>query len=298
MERTDEQLARLPSGIELCYDTFGSAEDRAMLLIMGLSGPMIWWSPEFCSQLAERGFFVIRFDNRDIGRSTNVGGHPIRRRHTVQAVVRGTRGRPPYTLSDMADDTVGLLDHLGIERANLVGVSMGGMIAQTLTLEHPERVLSLTSIMSTTGNRRVGWQDPRILPLFFRSRAVDRAAYVRQWCGVAELIGSPGYPTPRAEEEALAEATFDRGLNPDGVARQTQAILAQPDRTRALRAVTVPTLVIHGLADKMVNVSGGRATAAAIPGAELILVPGMGHDLPPAVWPQVLGAIERTARRV
>jgi pimeloyl-ACP methyl ester carboxylesterase len=292
-----EQVARLSNGIEICYDTFGSRSDPALLLIMGLSGPMIWWSPEFCQQLADRGFHVIRFDNRDVGRSTTLPGRAVRRRHTVGAYIRGTRGRPPYTLSDMAADAVGLLDHLGISRAHIVGVSMGGMIAQTIVLEHPERVRSLVSMMSSTGRRAVGWQDPRLFPLLLRSRGVDRASYVRQSLAVARMIGSPAYPTAREEAERLAGETFDRGVTRDGVGRQIQAIMAQPDRSRSLRDVTVPTLVIHGLADKMVHVSGGRATAEAIPGAELMLIPGMGHDLPMAVWPAVLDRIESTARR-
>lgn len=297
MPRSDESTAQLPTGIELAYDTFGSRRDPAVLLIMGLSGPMIWWSEEFCSQLADRGFFVIRFDNRDIGRSTKMSQHPVRRSDTIRAFVKGSRGRPPYTMSDLAGDSMGLLDHLEIEQANITGVSMGGMIAQTIAIEYPERVLSLVSVMSTTGKRWVGWQDPRIFPLLLRPRGSDKATYVAQSKVVQRLIGSPGYPTPGADEQALAEATYDRGLSASGVVRQMEAILAQPDRTARLRTLDVPTLVIHGLSDKMVNVSGGRATAAAVPRAELMLVPGMGHDLPPALWPTVIDGIERTARR-
>ena len=293
----DEQTARLPNDMELCYDTFGDPDDPAVLLVMGLSGPLIWWHPDFCEQLADRGFFVVRFDNRDIGRSTKVAGKLMRRSDAVAAFVRGTRGRPPYTLSDMAADAIGLLDHLEIARAHVTGVSMGGMIAQTMAIEHPARVLSLVSMMSTTGRRVVGWQDPRILPLLLRGRAVDRDAYVRQSMTVWKLIGSPGYSTPRAEEQALAEETYDRGLSPDGVIRQMQAILAQPDRSSALADLDIPAMVIHGLSDKMVHVSGGRATAEAIPGCELLLIPGMGHDMPPAMWPAFIDGIERTARR-
>lgn len=297
MQRTDEATAVLPNGIRLCYDTFGDPSDPAVLLIMGLSGPMIWWSPDFCSQLAERGFFVIRFDNRDIGRSSRVEGVPIRRTDTIRAVLRGTRATPPYTLSDMAADSVGLLDQLGIGRAHIMGVSMGGMIAQTIAIEHPTRVLSLVSMMSTTGRRSVGWADPRLLPLFFRRRPRDKEEFIKEWFVVFEMIGSPGYPTPADEEQALAEATFLRARESDGAARQLLAILAQPDRTKPLHEVRVPTLVVHGLADRLVHVSGGRATAAAVPGAELLLIPRMGHDLPTAVWPEILDGFERTARR-
>ena len=174
---------------------------------------------------------------------------------------------------------------------------MGGMIAQTMAIEYRDRVLSLVSMMSTTGRRVVGWQDPRIFPLLLRGRAVDRQDYVRQSMAVWRLIGSPGFSTPRGEEEALAAATYDRGLSPDGVIRQMQAIMAQPDRTVALQQLDIPAMVIHGLSDRMVNVSGGRATAAAIAGCELLLVPGMGHDMPPDLWPSFIDGIERTARR-
>lgn len=297
MRRSDEQTAHLPTGIDICYQTFGDAGDPALLLVMGLAGPLIWWEEDLCAQLAERGFFVIRYDNRDVGRSTKLRGGSVRRVATITTALRGPYARPPYTMSDMARDAVGLLDHLGVERAHLTGVSMGGMIAQTVTIEHPSRVLSLVSIMSTTGGRRVGWQDPRLLPMLLRNRGADRESYVRQSMVVSKLIGSPAYPSPVERERALAEATYDRGLSPQGVVRQMQAILAQPNRARSLRAVTVPVLVVHGLADKMVHVSGGRATARAIPGAELMLIPGMGHNLPREVWPAIIDGIERTARR-
>ncbi len=295
--RSEEQTARLTTGIELCYDTFGDPDDPALLLVMGLSGPLIWWHPDFCTKLAERGFFVIRFDNRDIGHSTSVAGKHVRRSNAVSAFLRGKRGRPPYTLSDMAADAIGLLDHLGIARANVTGVSMGGMIAQTMAIEYPARVLSLVSIMSTTGRRAVGWQHPRILPLLMRRRATNKDDYVRQSMTVWRLIGSPGFPASADEEQWLAEETYDRGLSPDGVFHQVQAILAQPDRTPALRELEIPAMVIHGMSDRMVHVSGGRATAEAIPGCELMLVPGMGHDLPLPLWPMFVDAIERTASR-
>jgi pimeloyl-ACP methyl ester carboxylesterase len=290
-----ENTASLPNGIELCYDTFGSPEQPALLLIMGLAGPLNWWSPDLCRLLASRGFFVIRYDNRDVGKSTKLRDLGGTRRDVVRGFVRSKT--PPYTISDMAADAVGLLDHLGVERSHVTGVSMGGMIAQTLAIEHPERVLSLVSIMSTTGRRTVGWQDPRLLPMLLGRGARTREQVIAQSARTWATIGSPGYPTPPAEIHERAGETFDRGMSAAGVVRQTQAVLAQPDRTALLGTLTLPALVIHGLSDRLVHVSGGRATANAIPGAELLLIPGMGHDLPRPLWPTFADAIERTARR-
>ncbi|MEI2714550.1 MAG: alpha/beta fold hydrolase [Nocardioides sp.] len=290
-----ESLATLSTGVEICFQTFGSPDGDPLLLVMGLGGPMIWWDEEFCQQLADHGFFVIRYDNRDTGRSTK-----IKARATRTRLVRAFAGRgapPPYTLTDMSDDAFALLDHLDIDAAHIVGVSMGGMIVQTMALAHPERVLSMTSIMSTTGRRTVGWQHPKLLPMLIAPRGPGKAAYAETSARMWRMIGSPGYPKPVEESRALAEATFDRGFSASGVMRQMLAILDQPDRSRALRELRVPSLVIHGLSDRMVHVSGGRATAAAIPGAELILVPGMGHDMPPALFGDFAEAIRRTADR-
>jgi pimeloyl-ACP methyl ester carboxylesterase len=200
-------------------------------------------------------------------------------------------------MSDLAQDAIGLLDHLGVSSAHVTGVSMGGMIAQTLAIEHPERVLSLVSIMSTTGKRSVGWQHPSLFPMLLRREASDREGYIRQAERIWGMIGSPVYPSPAEEIRERAGETFDRGVSIRGVIRQMQAVLVQPDRTQALADVRVPTLVIHGLRDRMVHVSGGRATAAAVPGAELLLVPGMGHDLPRRLWPVFVDGIDRTASR-
>ncbi|MDX6300144.1 MAG: hypothetical protein QOF53_1358 [Nocardioidaceae bacterium] len=290
---SEEQLASLPSGIELCYQTFGDATSDPLLLVMGLGGPMTWWDPEFCRMLADAGFFVIRYDNRDTGRSTRVQGRVTRR--TLAEGFVGRRSRAPYTLDDMAGDAFGLLDHLGIGAAHVVGVSMGGMIVQTMALLRPERVLSMTSIMSTTGRRSVGWQDPRLLPLLAARSVQSREAYVASSARLWKVIGSPGYPETRDTVQARAAETWDRGVTADGVARQMMAILAQPDRSRRLRELTMPVLVIHGLNDKMVHVSGGRATSRAIPGSELILVPGMGHDVPGPLRETFVEAIRRTA---
>jgi pimeloyl-ACP methyl ester carboxylesterase len=262
---------------------------------MGLGSPLNWWDPELCSMLARRGYYVITFDNRDVGRSTKVPGR-VTRRMLVRAFT-GIRVHAPYSMSDLARDAFALLDHLGIDSAHLVGVSMGGMIVQTMAIEAPTRVRSLTSIMSTTGKRTVGWQHPRLFPVLLKPVRPGKEAYADGSVEMWHLIGSPGYPRPEEETRRVAEETFDRGLSASGTLRQMMAILTQPNRTERLHAVRVPTLVVHGLADRMVHVSGGRATAAAIPGAELLLVEGMGHDLPPELFATFVDAIDRTARR-
>ena len=293
-----EQFAPLPGGVEICYQTFGDPSGDPLLLVMGLGGPMTWWSPEFCAALADAGFYVIRFDNRDTGRSSRMKGR-VTRRTLLRSFVSppSRRPRPSYTLDDMADDAFGLLDHLGIDAAHVCGISMGGMIVQSMALLHPERVLSLTSMMSTTGRRTVGWQDPRLLPRLLERRATTREAYVASSARFWSVIGSVGYPDTDEAVLARAAETWDRGVSASGVARQMVAILAQPDRTKRLRELQVPALVIHGLDDKMVHVSGGRATSHAIPGSELLLVPGMGHDLPVELQDTFVDAIRRVATR-
>jgi len=290
-----ERVATLPTGIDICYETFGDPSGDPLLLVMGLGGPMTWWNPSFCRLLAENGFFVIRYDNRDVGRSTKL---PVRvTRRMILRAFAGLRVRTPYTLSDMAADGFALLDHLGFGRAHVVGISMGGMIVQTMALDDPGRVLSLTSIMSTTGRRSVGWADPRLLPMLVAKRQRTRDAYVETSARFWKEIGSPLYPDTLEQVHARAAETFDRGVSASGVARQMLAILAQPDRSRPLHGLRVPSLVIHGMADRMVHVSGGRATSHAIPGAELLLVPGMGHDLPVPLHETFVEAIRRTADR-
>lgn len=296
MERSAEATVALPNGVELSFDTFGEPTKPAVLLIMGLGGPLNWWHPELCDRLSDAGFFVIRYDNRDVGRSTKFNGQGGTRRAVVRAYSR-VGAKPPYTMSDMAGDALGLLDHLGIGQAHVTGVSMGGMIAQTLAIEHSTRVLSLVSIMSTTGRRSVGWQHPRLFPLLLGRSRPDRDSVIARSVHTWDVIGSPAYPTPPDETRERAGETYDRGISPSGIARQMQAIVAQPDRTHLLGEVRVPTMVIHGLSDRLVHVSGGRATARAIPGAELMLVPGMGHDLPRELWPVFVDGITRTAHR-
>jgi pimeloyl-ACP methyl ester carboxylesterase len=290
-----ELYAPVSTGVELCYQTYGDPTDEPMILLMGLASPLNWWDPELCSILARRGYFVITLDNRDVGRSTKVPG-----RVTRAMLVRAFAGLPvhaPYSLSDMARDAFALLDHLGIDSAHVVGVSMGGMIAQTMAVEQPDRVRSLTSMMSTTGKRTVGWQHPRLFPALLRPVHPGREAYADSSVAMWHLIGSPGYPRPEEHTRSVADETFDRGLSASGSLRQMMAILTQPNRTDRLHDLRVPTLVIHGLADRMVHVSGGRATAAAVPGAELVLIDKMGHDLPAELFTTFVDAIDRTASR-
>ena len=290
-----ELFATVAPDVKLCYQTFGSADGEPLLLVMGLGGPMNWWDPELCTMLAEAGFHVVRFDNRDTGRSSRLS-----RRVTRSQLVRsffGRGGRPPYTLDDMADDAFGLMDHLGWDSAHVVGVSMGGMIVQTMAIAQPARVRSLTSIMSTLGKRSVGWQHPSLLPMLVAKRGPGREAYVATSARVWQAIGSPGYPVDDETVRSRAEETFDRGVSASGVLRQMLAILNQPDRSRALKALRMPVAIVHGSADKMVHVSGGRATARVIPGAELLVIDGMGHDMPTELFETYSDVIRRTADR-
>jgi pimeloyl-ACP methyl ester carboxylesterase len=291
---SEELFAPVGREVELCYQTFGTPDEDPLLLVMGLGGPMTWWDAELCRLLADRGFYVIRFDNRDSGRSSRGVGRVTRA--TLLRAATGRRVRAPYSLADMADDAFGLLDHLGLESAHVCGVSMGGMIAQTMAIAHPERVRSLTSIMSTTGKRTVGWQHPSLLPTFLGRRA-GRAGYIEASVKTWKIIGSPAYPADEERTRAQAAETYDRGVTASGTLRQMMAILTAPNRSPKLRALKMPALVVHGLADKMVHVSGGRATAAAIHGCELLLIDGMGHDLPPALYETFADAIARTAKR-
>jgi pimeloyl-ACP methyl ester carboxylesterase len=280
--------------IDLCYETFGDPADPAMLLIMGLGTQMLGWQEEFCEQLAARGFFVVRYDNRDIGRSTVFGEAPV---PTIAQIVRRDKRAASYTLAEMAADGVGLLDHLGIERAHVVGASMGGMIAQTIAARRPERVLSLASIMSSTGSRWRGQPALRTYRRFLKPIPASRDGYVKQVAALFDWIGSPGFDNDAPALRELLGRMYDRGFDAGSSARQLAAILASGDRTSELRHITAPTVVIHGSADKLVSPSGGRATARAIPGARLVMIEGMGHDLPRGAWPQILDAIVENAGR-
>lgn len=281
------------NGIEIVYETIGDPSNPPLLLVMGLGTQLIHWDLELCELFAERGFYVIRFDNRDAGRSTYVDA-PV---PNIRRAMAGLKIDAPYLLDDMADDVFGLLDHLGIEAAHVAGASMGGMIAQTMAIRRPERVLSLTSIMSTTGERRAGRPKLRVWGVLLRRAPRDKDAAVEYFVRVFRMIGSKGFPADEDRIRAHAAEAYDRGHSPAGTGRQLAAIMASGDRTDRLRGLQVPTLVFHGRDDPLIPFRGGRATADAIPGARLIGIPGMGHDLPRQVWPQLVGAVAETAAR-
>jgi pimeloyl-ACP methyl ester carboxylesterase len=280
------------NGIEIEYDSFGSAADRPLLLIMGLGGQSLMWDEGFCEALAERGQFVVRYDNRDVGLSTKFDSAGIPNvLELMQQSAAGAKLAVPYTLDDMADDAAGLLDALGLGTAHVCGASMGGMIAQTLAIRHGGRLRSLTSIMSSTGNPSLPPAKPEAMAVLMTPPPTDRAgsldAAVRTW----RTIGSPGFPFDEAEVRARSAALYDRSNHPAGQARQLAAIMAHGNRVPRLAGVRAPTLVIHGTDDPLVPVHGGRDTAEAIPGSELLLIPGMGHDLPRGLFPKLVDAI-------
>ena len=282
-----EQLCDIGGAITLCYETFGSESDPPMLLIMGLGMQMLGWPDDFCTQLADRGFYVVRYDNRDIGRSSRIHGKPP----TAGQLLRRKISPVLYDLGDMADDADRLLSKLGLAPAHVVGASMGGMIAQTLAARHPQAVRSLVSIMSMTGNRWTGQPALRIYPYLLRAAPTEREAYIEHMSRMFSIIGSTGLPQDTERIHDMMGRSYDRGHDPAASGRQLGAIIASGDRTAEVRTITAPTLVIHGSKDPMVSPSGGKATARAIPGARLMTVEGMGHDLPEAAWPQIVPAI-------
>ena len=288
----NEQFADL-GDITLCYETFGDPQNPTLLLIMGLATQMVGWHEDFCRQLAGRGFHVVRFDNRDSGRSTHIKARPPKAREIA------LRSKKPaaYKLSDMADDAVGLLDHLGVDRAHVVGASMGGMIAQTVAIRHPLRVLSLVSIMSNVGAKISGQPALAVYPVLLTTAPGEREAFAEHVAKAFDKIGSPGFDRDLDEVRELARVSYDRDHDAAAAGRQLAAIIASPNRTKDLRRITAPTLVIHGKADKLVRPSGGRATARNIPGARLMLIEGMGHDLPRGAWDRMIDGIVDNARR-
>lgn len=287
-----EEFCDVGRGVTLCYETFGDPDDPPILLVMGLGTQMIAWHEDFCNRLAERGFYVVRFDNRDIGRSTHFDFRPPSLKQML------TRRLPPeqYTLSDMAEDAAVLMRELEIAPAHVVGASMGGMIGQMLAAEHPDLVRSLTSIMSTTGSRWHGQPAVAVYRYLLQPPPRDRDGYVQRSAEIFGLVGSTGFDRDEQYIRERAGRAFDRGFDVRAGGRQLGAIVASGDRTKALRRIKAPTLVIHGTVDKMVRPSGGKATAKAIPGARLMLIEGMGHDLPRGAWPQIIDAIAEHAR--
>jgi pimeloyl-ACP methyl ester carboxylesterase len=280
------------NGIDLCYETIGSGDP--LLLVHGLGGQLIDWPDGFCRELSDRGFAVTRYDNRDAGLSTKFGDKPAT---DFVAILGGDLSTAPYRVADMAADAAGLIEALGLAPAHVVGVSMGGMIVQQLAIDRPDLVRSLCSIMSTTGDPLVGRPSDAAMQVLLTPPPTEREAYCDREVETWKIIGSPGFPFDEAETRRRAAASFDRSFYPEGTARQLAAIMASPDRTDALGSVRAPALVIHGEDDALINVSGGRATAAALPEPELLLIPGMGHSLPPEVWDRVVDAIAANATR-
>jgi pimeloyl-ACP methyl ester carboxylesterase len=290
---SEERLAPA-NGIELAYQEMGDPDGEPLLLIMGLAVQMLGWEEEFCAMLAERGFRVVRFDNRDIGHSTKLDEAGVPSRFDM---VVGRRSTSPYLLADMAGDAFGLMDHLGIEAAHLAGISMGGMIAQTMAIQHPERVKSLASIASTTGNRWLGMPTWKAFGVVLARFPKDRDAYMAQALKTFRTVGSPDFPGDVERIRELAGEMHDRSHSPAGILRQMGAITASGDRTQALRGLRIPTVVIHGTRDPLVRPAAGRATAKAIPNARLRMMEGMGHDLPRTLWPTFVEEIADNAAR-
>jgi pimeloyl-ACP methyl ester carboxylesterase len=282
------------NGIELAYQEIGDPDGEPLLLIMGLATQMLGWDEGFCALLAGRGFRVVRFDNRDIGRSTKIDSAGLPRRTDM---LLGRRRTAPYLLRDMAADTTGLMDHLGIGSAHLVGASMGGMIAQTVAVRRPERARSLVSIMSTTGNRWLGVPAWKAFGTLFARPDPGREAAVEHTVKIFRTIGSPAFPMDEERLRALAGASYDRSHSRAGIARQLHAVTASGDRTEALRKLRLPATVIHGTSDPLIRPLAGRATARAIPGSHLRLIDGMGHDLPQELWPTIVDEVAATAAR-
>lgn len=285
--------AALRSGIELEFDTFGSPSDPTLLLVMGFTAQMIGWDDGFCSMLAERDRHVVRFDNRDCGLSSHLDGVAVDSAAVLTVALSGEGTMPPvpYLLSDMALDGIGLLDHLGVERAHVVGASMGGMIVQTMAIEHPERLHSVVSIMSTTGAPDVGRPTPEAMEALLAEPPEDREEYINSSSNWAVWASKRYHDADRARRNAAR--SYDRAFYPEGASRQMAAIFASGDRTDRLAAVNVPMLVIHGDDDTLIHPSGGDATAEVVPGARLLRLADMGHDIPEPLWPVVVDEIIR-----
>ena len=270
----------------------GAGSSAPLLMVMGLGAQMILWDEEFCEQLATRGHYVIRFDNRDIGLSTKFDDAGVPNIiEAMAAAGRGEKIKTAYTLDDMADDSAGLLDALGIDKAHICGASMGGMIVQTIAIRHPSRVLSLTSIMSTTGNPDLPLPKPEAMNILMTPAPTEREAFIEHSMKVWRTIAGPGFPLDEEMIRRKSELSYDRSFYPEGTIRQLLAIMAHGSRKSALANVAAPTLVIHGADDPLVPVEAGKDTAESIPGAQLMIIDGMGHDLPREIWPRIADAI-------
>jgi pimeloyl-ACP methyl ester carboxylesterase len=281
------------NGIQIEYETFGEPDSPALLLIIGLASQLTAWDEKLCQQLAQQGHYVIRFDNRDAGLSSKIeeAGVPDIMQ-TIEAQMKGEAISPPYTIEDMADDAVGLLDAIGIEKAHVCGMSMGGMIAQTIAINYPKRVLSLISVYSRTGDPEEPQPKPEAMEFLFAPPPEERKEYIDYGIKLFSTISGTGFPYDEEWLRNFVAQSYDRAFNPEGSARQLVAIMAQKNRRPALKSLSTPTLVIHGSDDPLVPVAGGKNTAADIPGAKLMIIDGMGHDLPHGgAWPQIIDAI-------
>jgi pimeloyl-ACP methyl ester carboxylesterase len=283
------------NGIEIEYETFGDPADPALLLVSGLGCQLVWWNPEFCQALVDRGFHVVRFDNRDVGLSTKIDTH-IDVLAAITGLLQGQQVEAPYGLGDMAADAWGLCDALGIDRAHLLGLSMGGMIVQQMAIDQPDRVLSLTSVASTTGDPDVGQPTPEALAVLLAEPKTDRAEYLKDAIESGRILAGPEH---RDDDWILRrnELQFDRCFHPDGVSNQMLAILTSPSRTAGLRTLALPSLVVHGEIDPLVTISGGERTAESLPGSEFLRLDGMGHDLPSYYWATVIHHVTAMAAR-
>jgi len=288
------------NGIQIEYDTFGNSSSPPLLLIIGVGCQMIFWDEELCERLAAKDLYVIRFDNRDVGLSTKLeeAGVPDIMA-ALGALIQGETIQTPYTLDDMADDAVGLLDALGIEKAHICGTSMGGMIAQTVAIRHPSRVLSLIPIYGSTGNPELPRPKPEALDFFITPPPEEREAFIEHMVKGLQMLAGPGFPFDEEWHRNLAAQSYDRAFYPQGMARQLVAIWAHGNRKPALASVTAPTLVIHGSDDPIIPVEAGKDTAEAIAGANLLIIEGMGHDFPHSgAWPQIIDAIAEHTHKV
>lgn len=284
------------NGVELYYETVGDDDGVPLLLVNGLGSQLVSWPGQLCAALCDRGFRLVRFDNRDVGLSSRISADGVELMASITAAVMGKEVDAPYLLRDMAADAMAVLDAVGVESAHILGVSMGGMIVQQIAIDHPTRMRSLTSISSTTGDRDVGQPHADVVRVLYERPPTERDAYIAHSVEVSRAIGSPSL-FDEDLARAKAELAFDRGLSPEGTGRQLLAILASGSRSDALRRIDIPTLVIHGDADPLVDPTGGRRTAEVISGAELMVLPGMGHDLPAVYWSPIVEAVTALAAR-